>query len=83
MRQAHRAGSRVTIPGAACCDGMVRGGAVVEAESEGDDRRRGLEDELAERCCPGLGEWDAEFVKLSAKPDGHEGLPDAAGRPAG
>jgi hypothetical protein len=56
------------------------GGAVVEAEGAGDDRRRGLEHELAERCCPCLGERDAEFVELSAEPDGHKGLADA---PAG
>jgi dihydroxyacetone kinase len=53
------------------------GGAVVEAEGAGDDRRRGLEHELAERCCPCLGERDAEFVELSAEPDGHKGLADA------
>jgi hypothetical protein len=51
------------------------GGAVVEAEGAGDDRRRGLEHELAERCCPCLGERDAEFVELSAEPDGHKGWP--------
>jgi len=56
---------------------VVGGSAVVEAEGAGDDRRRGLEDELAERCCPCLGERDAEFVELSAEPDGHEGLADA------
>jgi hypothetical protein len=53
------------------------GGAVVEAEGAGDDRRRGLEHELAERCCPCLGERDAGFVELSAEPDGHKGLADA------
>lgn len=54
---------------------MSGGSAIVETEGAGDDRLRGLEDELAERRGPGLRHRDAEFVELPAEPKGMRGWP--------
>ena len=48
---------------------------MVVAEGAGDDRRRGLEDKLAERRRPGLRDRDAEFVELAAELSGIRGSP--------
>ena len=61
----------VLAPGGACIYVLAGGGRVVEAEGVGDNRGRGLEDELAQGGDAGGAQGQAESAELgSVSPQG-------------